>query len=289
MLPRDALEPAARAARAGRYEEAVGLLDGFGGAGSEDPDVLDLLARIHAQRGELAEADALWAAAPSPAATAGRRRIAALHAGRYRAPVGRRLAVAVLVVAAAGAMVAGVLLPRTRAVQPADPAVARNVAALSGQVDRLRSQLADTPTPSPSPPSLTAADLSGPGVTVTREGQGFLVTFDDALFPVNSSLLTSSGRAALDALAARLRRAPAAGPLVVTGHTDAVALPADSPYPDHVTLGYARAQRAAARLSASSGVPLSSVGLRSTGTLPPTTGSPNSVTLLVAAPTADGT
>ncbi|UWE10640.1 hypothetical protein [Actinacidiphila bryophytorum] len=165
---------AARAARGGRYGEARMLLDTLGGSGSADPAVLDLLARIHAQRGELAAADALWARVeegdPRPAAAtaagAGRRRIAAVQAGRARPSAGRRVAAAAVVAAAAGAAVAGTLLPRTHAdpdrVTGADLAAVRDgQATLAGRLDALGTRVdtglsslasvAAAPPPSPSP------------------------------------------------------------------------------------------------------------------------------------------
>ena len=84
-----ALEQAAEAARAGRYEDAAASLEGLGGRESDDPRVLDLLARMHAQQGEFADADSCWVTALSldpdwQAAVEGRRRIAALKAKRFR-------------------------------------------------------------------------------------------------------------------------------------------------------------------------------------------------------------
>ncbi|MBD0735318.1 hypothetical protein [Streptomyces sp. CBMA29] len=283
-----AVGAATEAARAGRYDEATRLLGEAGDAGT-DPAVLDLTARIHAQRGELAEADACWAALPgSASAVAGRRRIAALQARRYRPSAGRRLTVAVLVVTAAGAMAAGVLLPRTRAPQPPDPSVARDLAAVRAEQGQLRTRL-DEAVRAAAVPALTAADLSGSGVTVTREGQGFLVTFDGALF-TDGATLNPYGRGALDAVAARLRRTAGAGPLVVTGHTDDTPLPPGSPYADRVTLGFARAQRAAERLAADGPVPLPSIGLRSTGTssAPHRPGSANNTVTILVGPPAQG-
>lgn len=283
------LTRAARAARAGRYAEAERLLAGLDG----DPAALDLRARIHAQRGELAEADACWAAVqaaltttgdPGPAsaataataATAARRRIAATHARRYRPSAGRRWAVGAAVLTVAGAVVAGVLLPRTETAEPPapDPAVARDLAAVRAQEARvesklteLRSQLDEAVRTRPRAP-LTSADLAGPGVTVTPRDGALHVTFAEGLFG-DDVTLTPSGQATLAALAERLRQAAVTGPLVVTGHTDDSPLPAGSPWADRVTLGFARAQRAAEVLAAAGPVPLPSFGLRSTGTANP--------------------
>ena len=260
-------------ARQGRYADARGALDELGGDGSEDPAVQDLLARLHAQRGELAEADACWArvldTAPADApvavaAVAGRRRIAALQAKRYQPSVGRRWGVAALLVATAGAVVAGVLLPVAAGPEPPDPAVGRRLAAvqreqrdLAEQLDTLRTQLA------PASP-----DLSGEGTTVTRQGDSLLITFDEGLFGRDATP-TPAGTEALAALGSRLASAGARGPLVITGHTDDAPLAPDSPYPDRINLGFTRAQTAGAALAGSSGIPLTAIGIRSTGTAQP--------------------
>ncbi|NUT51474.1 MAG: flagellar motor protein MotB, partial [Saccharothrix sp.] len=59
----DGVAEAASLARRGRHERARELLDGLGGETSDDPVLLDLLARVHAQRGDLAAADRCWARA----------------------------------------------------------------------------------------------------------------------------------------------------------------------------------------------------------------------------------
>jgi hypothetical protein len=57
------LAKAAALARAGRHTEAEHALEDLKGAESADPVVLDLLARIRAQQGRLAEAETLWSRA----------------------------------------------------------------------------------------------------------------------------------------------------------------------------------------------------------------------------------
>jgi flagellar motor protein MotB len=246
--------------------------------------VLDLLARIHAQRGEFAEADACWArvaemtprVAAGTAAGAGRRRIAALQAGRHRSVTGRRLGAAALALVAAGAVAAGAVLPRPPG---QDPAVRRDLAAVRDGQARLARQLgalrarvdavADRPAPAPPAPRPDPdPDLSGPGTTVTPQGASLLVVFDEGLFG-RDAVLTPAGGAALRQLGARLRRLGLTGPLVVTGHTDDTPLPAGGPYADRITLGFARAQTAARQLALTTGLPQSAIGLRSTGTAEP--------------------
>lgn len=291
----DLVAAAARAARAGRYAEARRVLDGLGGSGAQDPAVLDLLARVHAQLGEFAAADACWARVqagdPRPAAAtaagAGRRRIAALQAGRVRPYGGRRIAAAALVAAAAGTAVAGTVPALDRdgpdpvtgadlaAVRDGQAALAGRLDALGTRVDTGLSSLATaSPSPAapspaaPSPTALPVPGLGGPGRTVSRQGDALVVVFGEGLFG-RDARLTATGAAALDGLARRLRQAGVTGPLVVTGHTDDRPLPPDAAVTDRVTLGFARAQTAAEHLSAAAGIPLDSIGIRSTGTLHP--------------------
>src|SRR3954453_3031991 len=85
---------AAELARSGDYTEAEQMLRELGGRDSADPVVLDLLARIHAQRGELFDADECWALALRldagfAPALAGRQRIAVLVTRRLRPRTGR--------------------------------------------------------------------------------------------------------------------------------------------------------------------------------------------------------
>ncbi len=55
----------------------------------------------------------------------------------------------------------------------------------------------------------------------------------------------------------------------MTGHTDDAPLLPGSRYPDRVTVGFARAQTAAVRLSAATGIPFADIGIRSPGTAAP--------------------
>jgi tetratricopeptide (TPR) repeat protein len=264
------LTKAVEAARAGQYEDALVSLEELGGHDSDDPRVLDLLARVHAQRGEFADADSCWSRAQSldpslQAAVEGRRRIAALQARRFRPRV---LPVAVAVVAVVAGV--GVLLPATTppAPPPAPPDLSGldEVAARQDQLSRdlaaLRASLA---APAQRFDQLVAA-LVSPRFTVTRQGSAAMVTFNDGLFSRDARLSTS-GRSALIELGQAVKPLPAS--ISVIGHGSTV------------DLGFRRAQVAAAEL----GVPLSSVNLRSAGStqLPYPAGSRrnNTVTVLV--------
>lgn len=295
------LGPIAERARSGHHREALLALEGLGGAESGDPAALDLLARLHAQRGRLAEADACWTRAreaalaaepPRPdlaaAAAAGRRRVAALQAGHYRPSGRRRVAVALLACAATGAVAAGALLPAEPERQPRDPSVGRDLSSVRERLDELKGALDDAvadPDPNLGQAARQrAAALGGPGTTVTRRGGSYLITFDEGLF-TRDALLTGPGRGALADLGRRLRPVLAEGaPVVVTGHTDDLPLRPGSPYADRVNLGYVRAEVAAAELARAAGLPATgsgsgsgsgsrpgggTIGISSTGTAEP--------------------
>jgi hypothetical protein len=263
------LTKAVEAARAGQYETALVSLEELGGQGSDDPRVLDLLARVHAQRGEFADADSCWSRAQSldpslQAAVAGRRRIAALQARRVRPRV---LPVAVAVVAVVAGV--GVLLPATDPPAPPSPPDLSGLDEVAARQDQLSRDLAalrdSLAAPAQRFDHLVAA-LASPRFTVTRQGSSALVTFNDGLFSRDARLSTS-GRSALAELGQTVKPFPAS--ISVIGHGSTV------------DLGFRRAQVAAAEL----GAPLSSVNLRSAGStqLPYPAGSRrnNTVTVLV--------
>jgi hypothetical protein len=260
------LTKAVESARVGRYKDAVVFLDELGGHGSDDLRVLDLLARVHAQRGEFADADSCWARAQSldpslQAVVEGRRRIAALQAKRVRPRV---LPVAVAVVAVVAG--AGVLLPAKTPPSPPDLSGLDEVAGRQDQLSReLTALQASLAAPAQRLDQLVAA-LASPRFTVTRQGSSALVTFTDGLFS-RAARLSTSGRSALAELGQMVKPLPAS--ISVIGHGSTV------------DLGFRRAQVAAAEL----GVPLSSVNLRSAGStqLPYPAGSRrnNTVTVLI--------
>ncbi|GLZ11157.1 hypothetical protein Acsp04_13920 [Actinomadura sp. NBRC 104425] len=250
-------------ARHGRYAEAEELLR------ASDPDAvtLDLLARIHAQQGDLDEADRCWAEAerlaPGTAEfAAARARIAAIRAGGARGPV----AVGTLARRVGVPLVALVMLALLIDIrfgggdrEPAAPAAAPVTVPAS-------------PSPSNTPDAaatLDGLDLQVPGVRARRSPGEISVTFRRGLFR-RDAVLSADGRAVLAALGARLR--PAAGRLEVTviGHTDASPLRAGGEYAGNMELGLARATVAREVLREASGVPTARISVASLGgALPP--------------------
>ncbi|MEO3805172.1 OmpA family protein [Nonomuraea sp. B1E8] len=250
-------------ARDGRYAEAVDLLEDL--QGDTSVAVLDLLARVHAQQGDLDRADRYWAEAEkiAPGATeiaAGRRRIAAMRPAGRRRRTGRVLLAgcAVLVTAGALALLVDIRMETARlgaAQPPAAPVVVtRTVPA------------------SPSPPAgrevLTGVRLQVPGVRVSRSRQEISVAFEEALFSEGATL-TRRGRAVLGDLGARLR--PYAGEIevAVIGHTDRNAILPGGEYASNTDLGLARAVYVREVLRAASRIPTTRFAVSSMGGLMP--------------------
>jgi flagellar motor protein MotB len=267
------LTRAVESARLGRYQQALTDLEELGGHGSDDPRVLDLLARVHAQQGELADADECWSRAfaldGSPAAAQGRRRIAALQAKRFRP---RTAGIAVLVVAVAGIGVVGVLLPRAPAPAPVpgpDPAVLSGLSGVAAKQADLEREIAALGAKVDAAPKLgdqLVAALASGKFTVRRQGEALVVTFTDALF-TRDARLTAAGRAALDEFAQQVKPFASKSSIAVTGHTDDRPVPRS--FTNDVDLGFGRAQAAASELSAAAGISLAAISLRSAGAAEP--------------------
>jgi flagellar motor protein MotB len=265
---------AADLARHGEYDDAVAILVELGGRESDDPRVLDLLARIHAQRGELYDADECWALAlridgDLTQARAGRQRIAAMVARRQRPRTGRvLLVVAVAAVAVTGAGVVGGLVTR----QPSgpDPALADLRAGQRDQADRLAdidARLDSAQRDEQVLAEVQAALAGSPVLTARLSGDAVIVTFPAGVFRAGDRL-SDTGAPALTELATRLLPLDSDVAVTVTGHTE------DAPvsggrFRDNVDLGQARAQAAAAVLAQASGLPLSTFALASSGSANP--------------------
>lgn len=243
---RDALtlDQARSAARSGDLDHAVRLLDGVV---SPTAAALDLRARVHAQRGELDRADKYWEQAllldPDYAdARRGRETIARLR--RHR-PIR-----AVVITAAVAALaIGGVAVASARTESPSPlplPLPSPSVALPS-------------PTASRPPPvdRLTeiARLVSVPGVRTDRRADDIRVVFSSGVFS-SGTRLADGAPALLGTVGKRLRTAHVT--VTVIGHTVPVAGGRTS---GGSTTAYARAQVAARRLAAASGLPLTSFTL----------------------------
>lgn len=265
---RSALAEATGLARAGRYDDARRALAGLG----EDVAALDLLARIHAQQGDLAAADACWARVQAldgdhAGAREGRRRIHRIWSGsRRRTARGVGLGVAVLLVAGAGAVAGEALVPA-----PPEPSSDQDVAAeldrLADELDALRSPAEPEATPSENPEaalSTVQAALEDPRWTTGIDGAGVTVTFDEAIFPDGGTDLPESAQDVLADAAARIAGLEGAR-VTVVGHTNDIPTGEGSRYADNTELGLARALAAAESLAAQGALPLDEIAIATSG------------------------
>lgn len=179
---------AADLARAGDHAAAKLILEGLG----RDPATLDLLARVHAQRGDLAEAQNAWAEVLSkdPAdasALAGTRLISHITRGRCRAhpmPVALVGGSLTLVTVTLAAVLLPTSSPRNEqppAAQPSTPAATQPM----------------TITPDTPDPALTAS-LTTPDVRLEPVGAGVRVVFLQGMFLPDSTSLSPQGRRQLE-------------------------------------------------------------------------------------------
>jgi flagellar motor protein MotB len=272
------LAHAALLARNGEYTEAEKVLRELGGRDSTHPAVLDLLARIHAQRGELFDADECWALAlrlddDFAAARTGRKRIAVLVSQRSRPRTGWVVLAVVLVAAAIGAAgMAGAQLSGDRS----DPAVRAELDDIQDgqrkQADRLddldarldqtvlrQQQVLD---------NLTTALAGNPALVARADAGAVVVTFSTGVFCTGVQL-SDTGAAALADLVRRLGPAVADVTITVVGHTEDAQVSRSSGYTTNAELGLARATIAAERMSEASGLPLSTFSLSSAAAAAP--------------------
>ncbi|MGW6310023.1 hypothetical protein ACWFRQ_22355 [Streptomyces niveus] len=259
-----AVNRAHSAARAGDLELAARLLDELGeldGAGEPGEAgratvvaALNLRAKVHAQRGELPEADACWsrveALAPDdPDAAAGRRTLAKIAAGRRHArPVVHTGRVAVIAGALA-ATVAGVALiggavklisgggdegGGSGSVAEADTGSER-LREESRRADELKARLAaiegDRTADAEQRDSAldeVAKQLAMPGVEIRRHAGDVQLVFRTGVFPYDS-VIGPEGAEALTEIGRRLADLPAETPVETTVVGHSVAVPGGAP------------------------------------------------------------
>jgi flagellar motor protein MotB len=257
------LANAARLGRQGRYAEAHRVLGELGGRDSVDPDLLDLLARIHAQQGELAAANECWTRAQQfapdePGPREGRRLIAEIHARRYRWRTARTFGGVVLaIVLLAGTGVAGTEV----ATKAAKGDLARQVGDLQTRLNQI--------TVRPQQALRNVRDeLDGNRLILRSEPGALVITFPFGLFP-RDAILSTEGQRALADLGAHLSRFGGSMSFTVIGHTDDVPVASNSRYADNVDLGFTRARVAAQRLSTYSRLPLTKFVVTSSGAANP--------------------
>jgi hypothetical protein len=263
------LDQAHSAARAGDLDQAARLLDALDAAGAATGASLDLRARIHAQQGNLPEADRCWARAlllnqDDRDAQAGRETIAGIRAGRRPRPLFTGGRAALLAAGVGTVLVGGFAWIPTSARGPAREPVAApaSVPTRPGEIERLERQIAMLEGERKAAADRRARDLAAiaaavtmPGVRVERRADDVRVVFRAGVFRTGTTprrdarpLLTEIGR--------RLATVPAT--TTVVGHTVVVA---GGPTTGGSTLAYSRAQVAAKQLAVGGGLPLTAFTL----------------------------
>ncbi|MFI6498923.1 hypothetical protein [Nonomuraea typhae] len=261
-------------ARSGDLDEALRLLRELDAGGEADAAALDLLARVHAQRGEFAEADACWSRLQDGtgvsgvtgvfggAAEAGRRTIADITAGRRPALAPWRPARSALAgVSLVAVLAAGAVIAISAVTGPSAPADAGGPAAppswqatvtdaperrIRAARDERRAKALDR----------AKRRLAIPGVRVRQDGGSLRVTFVNGLFLPDGTRPVPSRRALLGRIGERL---PGRGmAITVIGH--AVAVPG-GPAKGGSAVALARAQAVAQELAAAGRLPLTAFTL----------------------------
>jgi outer membrane protein OmpA-like peptidoglycan-associated protein len=287
LLARLCRAEAADLARAGDHEAALRALADLESEHGEDLETLDLLARVHAQRGNVTAAEATWrrilAVDPDHApARAGAELATAIRTGRRRVrplPVRSAGTAALVLLLLAGGSVGvaapwhGHPAPHPPAARPArSPERVRSTASDAG-TDQLRVRLQEL-----------GAGLAGPGVRIEQRDRDLRVVFDSGLFPPDSDHLAPAGERALVELGRRLRGKPVH--VTVLGHS--LPLGPGSPTGGSA-VGLTRATTAAGTLAGTAELPLTAFTVASAdqaappwpGTTPQADARNRTVTLLV--------
>jgi flagellar motor protein MotB len=249
-------------ARAGELVAAAAVLATAEAAGNAGSAGLDLLARIHAQRGDLEQADLCWARVQAtdpedPGAAAGRATIEAIRA-RRRLP--RPLLRPAWVTAAGMIVVAGAIAlcggfaggPVADTVPPAGCDSTR-----MAELDRQLAAQETAAARHEAALNATAELVAQPGVTVRTAPDGVEVRFPGGLYRAGDQL-TAEGRQRLRRLGTALSRA--GGPITVVGWT--VAGPG-GPAAGGSPVAWSRARAAARELATAGGLPLTRFTLAS--------------------------
>lgn len=269
------LAEATRLALTGQYDSARHALDPLGGARSDDVAVLDLLARVHAQQGDLAAADECWARVESldpshSGAREGRRRLRTIWSHRPWPGPRTGAAVAALLLAAGGAATGWSLAPREAPAAAADSTTAEpNVL---DRLDQLHTEIAELREQAPQDPAAERlqtlrAALDDPRWTTRTQDGALTVTFRDAVFTAGGAEMSDAGRAALTDLATAAREPEGDLDVAVVGHTSDTA-PAPGG-PDNAAVGLSRALAAGEVIAAEADLPLGEIAVATSGDVAP--------------------
>jgi type VI secretion system protein ImpK len=218
---------ATRLARAGRYAEAITLLDGLQASERETSKVFDLLARIYAQQGKFEEASAYWKQAlkqdpGNMTFTAGLRRIEQIQSRPLWA--GAILTLGAVLVAVFIIWFMGL--------------------AIRNQIDSLHKSFLDNAAKvvraAKKEIQISKMAVEVPGVKVRTKGNSLIVHFDEGLF-LSMAYLKPEAKTKLSALGRQLKPHASQISVKVIGCTDNKPVPDGWIFRDNIALGMARA------------------------------------------------
>lgn len=238
LLAQAALSHATELARMGRYDDAAQALGAV--SGHATPPVLDLIARIRAQQGRLAEAQALWGEAAqldpnNESYRAALQRLARMNRYSPWVCVGRWLVGVVLAALIIGALALAVNRWGQRqrlALVTEIHTASQSVRAAS--VPEIRFQLE--------------------GVSERVEDGDAVLRFDSGLFKV-ADMLTPEAKTLLEAVGHKLQPVASKFAISVVGYSDDLPITTPVHFHDNRFLALARADVVARFLATSSGIP----------------------------------
>lgn len=265
---------ASELAREGRYADAESLLRDRLAAGRTEPEVLDLLARIKAQQGELREAEDRWRQASSldpdnESYRSGLRRLARIQRRRTRWPwvLLARTVIAAVVVGVGilalwlAAERLGTLEDRVTELAAAGEAERRALVQQVAESNRARERTAE-------PAAAPDLRLDLPGVTVRHDGPVVVATFEEGLFS-EGDRLGSRARELLTSVGRRLELQAGEIAVHVIGYSDDLTPWAESDFRDNAALGLSRALAVVEHLRASTTLPAEVFHVRTGGARSP--------------------
>lgn len=239
------LARATELARGGFYREAERILTAFDEDVNSAPEILDLLARIHAQEGRLAEAEKLWARACQlePSNTTyhdGMRRVATLQRRG-----GRRQTLLLPLILCFGTVV--LLFTATHWLNRTD-STRQNVSIPTATPD-VTPLPTETPIINPTPmvPSEIAdlktkiSEVPGVKTGIEEPSNALGVTFDEGIFTYGT-VLKLNAQLKLKEVGFQLKPYTDTIRVEIIGITDDLSMRLNSPYKDNAALGMERAR-----------------------------------------------
>ena len=238
LLAQAAMSQAAELARKGHYDDAEQALGVNSGIAS--PSALDLLARIRAQQGRLAEAQSLWSEAVrldpnNESYRAALRRLTRMNRNSFWGGVGRRLAAVafvVLVLAALALMFQRWWQQQRRSLVTEIRTALQQARTVT--IPRIRIQLQ--------------------GVNEQTEGDDMVLRFDSGLFK-NADILTPQAMTLLAGVGRQLQPVAGTSAICIIGYSDDLPVKHQVHFRDNRFLALARAHTVAQFLASSAGIP----------------------------------